>query len=481
MAQELVQAQAGTLRLKVMPRNGNCLFQALLHQLEYHCPHRPKISVQELRFKIRDYLLDNLNQAPILINVLQTSSQDLQFMKHHQSTSPHIRVNHFIQRLGHNQACHGGAETIHAFCELFGCSVRIYTENGLDHKIGNGAPILKICHRLNKPDTITGATNSTHYDSVLVLIKDKTNTADQVAPVTHSQLRAGKRKAENSMRNGKMQRKESPIPLQHLNEQALNPLANFNKIETPVKHLEHTYTGSILEATQSISYKALRIGLWNLHGCTSGVSQSVIEDCFEKFNLDVVILQESNLICMNSNSNKLDWYNSEITTESRRVRGVSIVVKKNAQVTEIKYHSPDLLSIKLQNADDMYEIFGCYAPASGTAEAVEFFLFLTSKLTAIIPDHRLVVAGDFDGYIGSVDRVPEDIGIIGSVLGHEHSNENGKELKDLAKNFQLQMKNTFGNMKKNISLSWSYKAGDQCSQPSHILVRGLWAGKFRAN
>jgi len=152
--------------------------------------------------------------------------------------------------------------------------------------------------------------------------------------------------------------------------------------------------------------------------------------------------------------------------------GVGIAVR-NCLMTCIKHPrnlSPCLMSMRVCIPQRCLTVLSAYAPTlmACSNEKDEFYQLLSESLSTISKGNDLVLAGDFDAWVGA------EYDQWNGALGHHglgKVNENGKRLLELCTNYNLVLTNTFFACSLNSKVTWMHPRSRRWHQLDHIVVR----------
>jgi len=191
-------------------------------------------------------------------------------------------------------------------------------------------------------------------------------------------------------------------------------------------------------------------------------------EAMENYELDILCLQETRK-ASSGNETISDRYKVYYSGGDGQKNGVAVCVKKNwkSSIKRIKLDSDffdRIIAIELQIQNRIFNIFSVYAPQEGKLkkEVTDFWKELTEITDSIPLDEELIVAGDFNGHVGT-DREGFDMWHGGYSTGKR--NTPGKIILEFARDQNLVLVNTFFTKKP------TYESGGDQTVVDYLTIR----------
>ncbi|KAK3929725.1 Deubiquitinase OTUD6B [Frankliniella fusca] len=249
---EAVQTGDGLVNVATMRGDGNCLFTAIVHQMN------PKISGEDLhnegmtlRQQVVDHIKSNLPDYKLTI----LDSIDISTVQYKQKT-PKGKIDAFLRNLS-NGIEWGGYETLVACSRLKGIEIKVLQEvwNGnvaaaasliIENQTSKAQPITVVYRLTKDPEPLQKPNpKRNHYDSFQSFIKDNTssekNKASHLKKHDSTSLKSVYNRSPSDLSTYDSFVDLNPI----INGSEKNKLSHFNKpYETPLQYVDNRNSDS---------------------------------------------------------------------------------------------------------------------------------------------------------------------------------------------------------------------------------------------
>lgn len=355
--QTSIQIGQTLLHLQLTPPDGNCLFHSISFLAFLFEPTSCNFErVGEMyRQQSVEYLRGKIND-PVYQPLLETASRDCVPM-----LPPNLAVPCFLNLLAQTRI-YGGYECLFAMADLLHLQITVYLENGVTQAV-------EPTHGQYQRSVHIYYQNS-HYSSIIGLDR-----------IPNPCLTEGFR-ADPTEEIESVARNNPPV----------------NAISLTPSHDPISAGNSSPDATPASAPKApiqLRLGTWNVSGCSSSEKRRLLDQCLEGCSLDIVCLQESKLTSHSVSTTNYLWYNNTRNKDAR-MRGTSILVRKSTQQRVVGFDSygPNLCVLHLLVDGLKLCVICYYSPSNGTATTQTEYVQLRRVLEKHQPDSEVYVLGN---------------------------------------------------------------------------------------
>lgn len=418
--------------------DGNCLFNALLHQMSLYLPNH----FWKNHFDIRN----------ASVNFIRTHYDRFSHQLHYSIEEEFNTVitpdnktelfEKYLQRLLED-GFWGGVEIIVCVCELLDVTINVYS-------VGHDRPVSYSSSSDN--NTIFSLSyNGSHYDSLIPIRIDFKGTEDE--------------KSQSKVNNTETSQ-DSNTSLK---------LSIPSNIESDTQYLRKIKCFKDLNKEHLSS--EFKIGTWNIRGINKPCKQKQLDTYLTKNDISVLAIQETNMPMCNFSSENFNWYLGNKKKSTRR--GIGLLINKNReiQVKRVKCWSGNIIKAHLEMAGiGNVVIFSVYIPPFTSKvnqrSAQKIFSTLCFLINSCRSKTDVYVLGDFNAHLGREDTVPGPH--LGNVLFHKVSNENGFFLDTLAKDAKLNILTS----RKRINCLTTWTRRTQMSSIDHILCKSQMNSTF---
>lgn len=302
---EVMRYNDGAILVRLMERDGHCLFSAIVSQL--YGTNGQSEEHYNLMWDLRRTVVTHIRQHQERFReILETQIMDPEIIVPGDSLEE--KIGFFLSRLETTNEW-GGTETIIAVTEISGKRLDLFNEQGPLIKFnesGTTNGTIRIAYRLTA--RTRNYANRNHYDSVVQVLQ--TNRREQTVNQTD------------------VNQREYGVPNEQIRAWHRNPRIMASQISNRSEN-----TGNI-EGIEITEKKQLKFASWNVRGCASEIKRNKIDEVLVQQGILIAAIQESRLPGCTIETENFYWYNvnDDNTTRPREGGGTAIVVAKAIHV-----------------------------------------------------------------------------------------------------------------------------------------------------
>lgn len=214
--------------------------------------------------------------------------------------------------------------------------------------------------------------------------------------------------------------------------------------------------------------KSLCLGTWNVLGATSIEKRLLIDELIHQHQIDILCLQESHLYAQSLETSRYKWLLGPQPT-TRASRGCGFMIRKQLDLAyKFRVHTNNICHLELtfiNEAQKLY-IICVHKYSEGDIRSTLETSQLTSIIRSLMLQGEVILCGDLNSHFGKDIHGHQNI--VGPVLCHKKTNNNGQELFALCEELNLRILTTI--FHSSTECTW-YRSGSK-SQLDHVITPG---------